>query len=255
MIERERLSKIFNLNIAGKIDFADEGQLNAYAQILNSFVGSFPAAEKKIKADLAAADYESCRKSLADVCDMLKRIHADFLVEECIRQTDGLGKNEHEKSVAHITNFLAAISSLSVDVQMAIYKPEQGPKTPDEPETDRNSVLAVDDVAFFLSRLKLFLKDTPCKLTCVTSGEAALRFIRSHRPALFLLDIEMPEMDGYALARAIRASGHTAPIMFLTGNDTKSCVIKAVEAGASDFIIKPINKEQLIEKIGKFIKL
>ena len=117
----------------------------------------------------------------------------------------------------------------------------------------QKGILAVDDNTFFLDTLKRVLHDTDYKLTCVTSGIAALRFLQNHRPDLFILDIEMPVMDGYELSRKIRAYGKKAPIIFLTGNAKREYVLKAIEAGASDFIIKPINQKHVLERIAKFI--
>ncbi|MCL2079856.1 MAG: response regulator [Oscillospiraceae bacterium] len=259
MIDKEQLLKISNLNLSGKLEQMNEEELAAFAETLNLFVGGFPVQEEKLKTELAAKDYTNCRTSLLDICETLKKIHAEFLAEDCTRHADSLNSGEHEKNVAYITNFLAAVSALSIDIQMAMYKAQHAEapaeENPEEPHGGKYSILAVDDVVFFLSTLKSFLKDTTCKLTCVTSGEAALRFLRDHNPDLFLLDIDMPEMNGYELARKIREIGQKAPIMFLTGNAAKSYVIKAIEVGAADFIIKPINKEQLLEKVGRFLKL
>ena len=118
----------------------------------------------------------------------------------------------------------------------------------------KKTVLAVDDVPFFLNRLKTMLKDTPYKLVCLTSGKVALDYIAENRPALFLLDIEMPEMDGYELARKIRENGHTAPIIYLTGNDSQEYLDKAMAAGASDFIVKTFGQLDIVEKIDKYIQ-
>ena len=257
MNHKEQLAKIFNLNISEKIEQMDDDQINEYTKKLHSFIGDFPAQGVKIKEELTEKAYDNCYKSLSTVHDMLKEIYADILAEECMKQAENIQKNEHEKSVAYISNFLAAISALSIDIQMALYKKdEQSSKGNDAAEGEKtNNILAVDDVAFFLNRLKAFLKDTSCKLTCVNSGEAALRYIRKYTPDLFLLDIDMPEMDGFELAKELKASGQKAPIIFLTGNAMKSYVMKAISVGASDFIIKPINRDQLLEKIGKFIKL
>ena len=122
------------------------------------------------------------------------------------------------------------------------------------PKRKITSILAVDDVTFFLNALQTLLKETGYDLTCVDSGAAALRFLRNNNPDLFLLDIEMPEMNGYELARKIRESGQKAPIIFLTANSSHNHVMKAVEAGAVDFIVKPINKTHVINKIEKVIK-
>jgi len=64
----------------------------------------------------------------------------------------------------------------------------------------------------------------------------------------------MPGMNGYELAREIRKSGHSAPIIFLTGNAKKDYVIKALQVGAADFIVKPVKADQLLERIGKYLK-
>jgi two-component system response regulator FixJ len=64
----------------------------------------------------------------------------------------------------------------------------------------------------------------------------------------------MPEMNGYELAGAIRERGHKAPIIYLTGNAQREYVINAMQAGAADFIVKPVIKEHLFERISNFIK-
>jgi len=113
-------------------------------------------------------------------------------------------------------------------------------------------ILAVDDADIVLHILSAFLRDSHYKLTSATSGKTALTFLKKHRPDLFILDIDMPEMDGYELALRIRAGGQTAPIIFLTGNSTEESIIKALQVGAADFIAKPICKAKLLERIAKF---
>jgi CheY-like chemotaxis protein len=115
------------------------------------------------------------------------------------------------------------------------------------------NILAVDDTAFFLTLLKNSLQDTDYKLTCVISGKDALKYLEKHQPDLFLLDIEMPEMNGYELAAKIKETKCKAPIIFLTGNTEGEYSTNAVKAGAVDFIVKPMDKKNLIEKIKKYI--
>jgi len=114
-------------------------------------------------------------------------------------------------------------------------------------------ILAVDDTPFFLNTLKSLLADMPYKLICVTSGKDALRVIGTKQPDLFILDIEMPDMDGYELAGKIREAGQTAPIIFLTGNTAPEYAEKALEKGASALVTKPIQKEILVAEIIKNI--
>jgi CheY-like chemotaxis protein len=98
------------------------------------------------------------------------------------------------------------------------------------------------------------LSDTRYILTCVSSGRDALKYLEKHQPDIFLLDIEMPGMDGYELAARIKESGQKAPIIFLTGNAKKEHLARAVKSGAVDFIIKPINKDVLLAKIHKYLR-
>ena len=115
------------------------------------------------------------------------------------------------------------------------------------------TILAVDDKAFFLNMITTQLQGEGYRLTCVNSGKAALKFLQNATPDLFILDIEMPEMNGLELAKKIRDAGHKAPIIFLTANTDRDSIAKAKKTGATDFVVKPINKVQLIGKIKKII--
>ncbi|MDR2906164.1 MAG: response regulator [Helicobacteraceae bacterium] len=102
--------------------------------------------------------------------------------------------------------------------------------------------------------LKTVFKDSHYAILSADSGKKALELLKeSYRPDLFILDIDMPRMDGYELAVEIRAAGHKAPIIFLTANADEKYVLKAIKAGAADFIVKPINKERFLAKVAKRI--
>jgi CheY-like chemotaxis protein len=120
-------------------------------------------------------------------------------------------------------------------------------------EKAQKLILAVDDASFLLQTLKMHLSELPHKLVCVTSGADALRFVEKRVPDLYILDVEMPEMNGYELALELMEKGKTAPIIFLTGNNDRESVAKALTVGAADFLVKPINKEQVLSRIAKFL--
>jgi DNA-binding response OmpR family regulator len=145
------------------------------------------------------------------------------------------------------------LTSLSIDIQIALFGGETTAQVNPVSSNEQKLILAVDDVSMFLQTLKMHLQDSPYKLVCVSSGEDALKFIDKKTPDLFILDWEMPKMNGYQLATLIKARGETAPIIFLTGNSDKESVVKALSIGAADFIIKPINKEQVLDRISKFL--
>jgi len=258
MTIRERLLGISELNIEQKLMHMRGGQLDEYVQTLNMFVDSYPTLEEELKEALEEKDYFSFSGCLSDIRDMLVNIRADELAEECLKLINGLASIKHEKIEARTTFLLSVLTMLSIDVQMAVHKPDEDEQLveydmPYIPETGKKSILAVDDNAFFLDTLKSALHDTEYKLICVNSGISAMRFLQNHSPDLFILDIEMPEMDGYELAQKIRGYGKKAPIIFLTGNSTKECVMKALTMGAADFIVKPITKNQVLERIRRHL--
>ena len=259
MAKRIRLLEISELNIATRLIHMDTYQLNEYTEALNMFVEGFPAQEAASKQALEAKDYLSLSKCLVAIRDMLISIHADQLADECLKQINGLTAVKHEKTEAYMTYLLSVLTMLSIDIQMAIYEGDNEEEDMpiaeswDEPEVEKRSILAVDDDPFLLETLKRTFQDTAYKLTGVNSGVAALRFLQKHSADLFILDIDMPEMNGYELAQKIRAYGKKSPIIFLTGNATQEYVVNAIKAGAADFITKPVIQKQVLERVAKFI--
>jgi len=115
-------------------------------------------------------------------------------------------------------------------------------------------ILAVDDMPEILSQVSQVLGNK-FKVIGVTGGMVALKFLLEHKPDLFVLDIDMPDMDGCELARTIRRmEEHTnTPIIFLTGNSSRYHVLSAMKAGGNDFIVKPADPNVLLAKVGKYI--
>jgi len=116
-------------------------------------------------------------------------------------------------------------------------------------------ILAVDDMPEILSFVNSALKNY-YKIIAVTSAKAALNVIKSQKPDLFLLDIDMPEMDGFELLRTIRSTAEFAktPVVFLTGNSSRDHVTAAMLEGCNDFIVKPTTYEYLRTIVGKYMK-
>ena len=254
MLDKERLQRISGLDMA-KIGQMDDSQLNAFSTAANSLTDNFPSLEEKAKTALEAKDLASLAKFLTDICGILQQIYAEKLVNECMQRINTINDAKHEDLQAYVIDFLKIVSALSIDLQMTEFKEASGqPAAGAEKPVAKNTILAVDDRHFFLTAIKTMLQDTGYKATCINSGAAALKYLDKHKPDLFILDIEMPEMDGYELATRIRKSGQTAPILFLTGNANKESVIKALQAGAADFIVKPVTKDQLLERIGRYIQ-
>jgi CheY-like chemotaxis protein len=117
----------------------------------------------------------------------------------------------------------------------------------------RGKILAVDNALMFLNSLKMYLEDAPYELHCVTSGREALKYLDDHTVDLIFLDVEMPELDGYELAKRIKQRGIKTPVVFLTANAEKEDLEKAASAGAASVLPKPFQASQLLAKIKEYL--
>ncbi|MGR0479953.1 MAG: GGDEF domain-containing response regulator [Candidatus Electronema sp. V4] len=119
-------------------------------------------------------------------------------------------------------------------------------------------ILIVDDKPNNLFTLKTVLQEAAAEFVEATSGNEALRHLLHHDFALAILDVQMPEMDGYELARLIRGREKTSrlPIIFLSAIYSDSFhIFKGYNSGAVDFITKPFHPEILIGKVLFFMEI
>jgi two-component system NtrC family sensor kinase len=122
----------------------------------------------------------------------------------------------------------------------------------------RAAVIAVDDVVANLVVLEALLADLDCELVRTTSGNDALRLVLKREFAVMLLDVHMPEMDGYEVARLIRQNPATRalPIVFVTAtHNTETNILRGYGTGAVDFLFKPIDATILRSKVRVFLEL
>jgi PAS domain S-box-containing protein len=119
-------------------------------------------------------------------------------------------------------------------------------------------VLLVDDQPQNLNALKAILRNQPYRLLSTTSGEEALQLAVRERLAVILLDVVMPGMDGFEVARHLKALEYTRhiPILFLTAVATEiEHIYRAYNAGAVDYLIKPLDPEVVRKKVAVFVDL
>ncbi len=119
------------------------------------------------------------------------------------------------------------------------------------------TILVVDDHVENLLALTAILEAPGRTLLTARSGRDALRALLRHDVAVILLDVHMPEMDGFETAALIRqrpASTHT-PIIFVTAHGEESHVVKAYSLGAVDYIVAPVDQEVLRAKVNVFVDL
>ncbi len=126
-----------------------------------------------------------------------------------------------------------------------------------EAQPQKAKILLVDDRPANLFALEAILEDLGQELVKANSGKEALRHILNEDFAVILLDVNMPEMDGFEAATLIRErerSRHT-PILFITAHKDDEHLFRGYYAGAVDFLYKPINPEVLRSKVSIFVDL
>lgn len=125
-------------------------------------------------------------------------------------------------------------------------------------ETEKPNLLLVDDRPENLLVLENILEDLDCHLFKATSGYEALRQVMNHDFALVILDVQMPDIDGFEVAKLMRGTSHSKhiPIIFVTAiSKEQEHIFKGYETGAVDYLFKPINPDILRSKAKVFIEL
>lgn len=122
---------------------------------------------------------------------------------------------------------------------------------------NRPTILIVDDDSQNLKLLEGMLFKLDCELIKATNGIDTLSIVNKTAVDLILLDVMMPEMDGYEVCRQLKASEATRliPVVLLTALDDREAKIKGIDSGADDFITKPPNKMELLARSKSLIKL
>lgn len=120
-----------------------------------------------------------------------------------------------------------------------------------------NRILIVDDTPINLKVAILIIENHGFEVSVANSGQEALEQVKSERPDLILLDIVMPEMDGFRVCSELKKEPEYAdiPILFLTGQSDEDDIIKAFEAGGADYVTKPVNPTELVARIKTHLHL
>ena len=118
-------------------------------------------------------------------------------------------------------------------------------------------VLVVDDGEINRALVEAFLSDLDCRLRSAEDGPSALAAIDKETPDLVLLDVQMPGMDGYEVCRRIKAGprGRLLPVVMLTALDNSNDRVLALEAGADDFMSKPVDRIELVARVRSALRL
>jgi len=121
---------------------------------------------------------------------------------------------------------------------------------------DNLRILAVDDTPLNLQLIKQILGED-YQLVFSTNGEKALELAAQNPPDLILLDIRMPGMDGFEVCRRIKGTSETRhiPVLFISATDFDEDINAGFDAGADDFVLKPINPLLLRRRVATYLRL
>lgn len=115
-------------------------------------------------------------------------------------------------------------------------------------------ILLVEDEEHLLEALKLNLELEGYHVTTSMDGKKALKLFKEERLNLVILDVMLPEIDGFKVAETIRLENSEVPILFLTAKNTSEDRVAGLKRGADDYLTKPFNLEELILRVGILVK-
>ncbi|MDH4201018.1 MAG: response regulator [Spirochaetia bacterium] len=119
-------------------------------------------------------------------------------------------------------------------------------------------ILIIDDSRSMVKSLELLLKQYKFNVESAHDGISGLEKVKSFRPDLIFLDIEMPQMDGFDTLVEIKKlmnRDYVSAIIMLSSHHSQSDVIKAMKNGAQDYIVKPFDENILRKKINKYLNI
>lgn len=154
----------------------------------------------------------------------------------------------HEKVMAEYQNLLDSLHEIAGQ--------EKAEKAVTGGGENKPSVLVVDDDIMNLQIAEKMLTDG-FRVYTVDSGEKALDFLKSQIPDLVLLDIHMPDMNGFAVLERMRADRvfREIPVIFLTADDDQDTEVRGFQAGALDFITKPFVADIMLQRVNRILQL
>lgn len=119
------------------------------------------------------------------------------------------------------------------------------------------TVLVVDDIAPNRNLLRETLEPRGYEVLLASNGATAIKVVERARPDVILMDVNMPDMDGYQACRQMKANPELAaiPVIFITANDDPESLVKGFEAGGVDYIAKPFKEKEVLMRVETHVKI
>jgi two-component system OmpR family response regulator len=115
-------------------------------------------------------------------------------------------------------------------------------------------VLLVDDEDNLRSMLEAALRHMGFDVTTATNGRDALALVGTALPDIIVLDVMMPDLDGFEVCRRLRSDGVRTPVLFLTARDATEDKVRGLTTGGDDYLVKPFSLEELVARLHAVLR-
>ncbi len=116
------------------------------------------------------------------------------------------------------------------------------------------SLLVVEDEPNILELLSASLRLAGFEVATATGGLEALTAVQRHRPDLVVLDVMLPDLDGFDVARRLRSGDTRTPVLFLTARDATEDKVRGLTLGGDDYVTKPFSLEEVVARIRAVLR-
>ncbi len=259
------LSDCDALDVKAGISFC--GSAAGYMAVLSVFYSEIDAKAGNIQNFYESGDLKNYTIKVHALKSSARTIGAKVLSEKA-RLLEEAGEEGNEEYIRANTDRLLALYRSYENILSPIAATDKN--SPDIPQdvtteayegvkdfaTEKAKILAVDDDTFVLNSLRTMLADL-FDVSTVSSGEEALNYLKQSKVELVLLDVKMPDMDGFSTLRQLRVipGCGEVPVVFLTGSDDEDVESRCLSLGAVDFIRKPFVKDVLMMRVLNITEL
>ncbi|MBA2388090.1 MAG: response regulator transcription factor [Acidimicrobiia bacterium] len=115
-------------------------------------------------------------------------------------------------------------------------------------------LLLVDDEDNLRTMLEAALNHHGFEVVSAANGRQALDAVAATHPALIVLDVMMPDLDGFEVCRRLRQNGNRTPVVFLTAKDSTEDAVRGLTLGGDDYLVKPFSLEELVARINAVLR-